>query len=127
MPTRYSNAPVISHRSLLDDNCNLLQSHCCWIVKFEWIAKLHIHDRTRNTKFLLFYFLLFLENTLRWINKKKKKRFLMLNKLILTSFLSTLTHFMPLVSFYIPWKLQKTRGFLMFSGGIEKDQWHEMG
>ena len=51
----------------------------------------------------------------------------MLNKLILTSFLSTLTHFMPLASFYIPWKLQKTRGFLMFSGGIEKDQWHEMG
>ena len=33
---------------------------------------------------------------------------------------------MPLVSFYIPWKHQKTSGFLMFSGGIERDQWHEM-
>ena len=26
------------------------------------------------------------------------------------------THFMPLVSFYTPWKHQKTFGFLMFSG-----------
>ena len=38
-----------------------------------------------------------------------------------------LTHFMPLGSFYTPGKYQKTRGFLMFSGGIETDQWHEMG
>ena len=35
---------------------------------------------------------------------------------------SCLTHFMPLVSFYAPWKHQKTFGFLMFSGGIEKDR-----
>ena len=33
---------------------------------------------------------------------------------------------MPLISFYTPRK-QKIRGFLMFSGGIERDQWHEMG
>ena len=31
------------------------------------------------------------------------------------------------VSTTLPWKHQKTRGFAMFSGGIEKDQWHEMG
>ena len=37
-----------------------------------------------------------------------------------------LTHFMPLISFYTPWK-QKISGFLMVVGGIEKDQWHEMG
>ena len=37
------------------------------------------------------------------------------------------THFMPLVSFYIPWKHQKTFGFLIFSGGIERGHWHEMG
>ena len=29
----------------------------------------------------------------------------------------TLNHFMPLVSFYTAWTHQKTRGFLMFSGG----------
>ena len=34
----------------------------------------------------------------------------------------TLTHFMPLVSFVIPRKHQKTVGFLMFSGGTERDQ-----
>ena len=36
-------------------------------------------------------------------------------------------HFIPLVSFHTPWKHQKTRGFFMFSGGIEWDQWHEIG
>ena len=34
-----------------------------------------------------------------------------------------LTHFMPLVSFCIPWKYQKTWCFLMFSRGIERNQW----
>ena len=38
-----------------------------------------------------------------------------------------LTHFMPLISFDTLWKHQKTRGFLMFSEGIKRDQWHEMG
>ena len=33
---------------------------------------------------------------------------------------------MPLVSFDTLRKHQKTFGFLMFSGGIERDQWHEM-
>ena len=32
-----------------------------------------------------------------------------------------LSHFMTLVSFYTPWKHQKTFGFLMFSEGIERD------
>ena len=33
---------------------------------------------------------------------------------------STLSHFMPLVSFYTPWKHQKTRCFLIFLGGAER-------
>ena len=37
-----------------------------------------------------------------------------------------LTHFMPVLSFYTPWKHQETFGFLMFSGGVESDQWHDM-
>ena len=32
---------------------------------------------------------------------------------------------MPLVSLNTLWKHEKTKGFL-FSGGIERDQWHEM-
>ena len=52
------------------------------------------------------------------INSAKSVKFILLN--------STLTHLMPLVSFDIPWKRQKIKGFLMFSGGIERDQWHEM-
>ena len=38
-----------------------------------------------------------------------------------------LTHFMPLISFCTLWKQQKASRFLMFSRGIERDQWHEMG
>ena len=33
-----------------------------------------------------------------------------------------LTHFSPVSHFYTPWKRQKTKGFLTFSGGIE--MWH---
>ena len=29
--------------------------------------------------------------------------------------------------FLFPWKHQKTSGFFMFSGIIERDQWHELG
>ena len=34
--------------------------------------------------------------------------------------------FMPLFSFYLPWKHQKTRGLMMFSGRIERGQWYGM-
>ena len=38
---------------------------------------------------------------------------------------SLLTHFVPLISFCTSWKHQKNFG-CMFSGDIERDQWHEM-
>ena len=38
-----------------------------------------------------------------------------------------LTHFRPMSPFYTPWKRQKTRGFLKFSGSIEREHWSEMG
>ena len=37
-----------------------------------------------------------------------------------------LTHFRPMFHFYAPWKLQKTFGFLTFSGGIEIKHWTKM-
>ena len=37
--------------------------------------------------------------------------------------MSLLSDFMPLVSFYTPWKDQKTRDHRWY---IERDQWHEM-
>ena len=39
---------------------------------------------------------------------------------------SSLAHFLPLGFFYTSWKYQKTTAFRIFSGGIERDQWHEM-
>ena len=33
---------------------------------------------------------------------------------------------MQLIFLDTSWKHQKTRGFLMFSGGIKRDEWHEM-
>ena len=41
--------------------------------------------------------------------------------------LAHLNHFMPLISFCTTWNHQKTRDFLMFLGGKERDQWHEIG
>ena len=44
---------------------------------------------------------------------------------LLTS-LRILIHFMHFVTLHSPWKYQKVCGFLMFSRGIERDQWLEM-
>ena len=38
-----------------------------------------------------------------------------------------LTHFSPVSHFYTPWKRQKAKGFLAFSGGIEMWHWTKMG
>ena len=42
------------------------------------------------------------------------------------SFVYYLTHLMPLISFDTPENTRRSY-FLMFSGGIKRDQWHEMG
>ena len=34
---------------------------------------------------------------------------------------------MPVVSFYTSWKHQNAIGFLLVSGGLERDQWNKMG
>ena len=34
-----------------------------------------------------------------------------------------LTYFKPVFHLYTPWKRQKTKGFLVFSGGIEMEHW----
>ena len=36
-------------------------------------------------------------------------------------------HFRSMFPFYTPWKRYKTSGFLMFSAGIERKHWPEMG
>ena len=38
-----------------------------------------------------------------------------------------LTYFQPMFYFYTHWKHQKTRGFLMFSEGIEVEHWLKIG
>ena len=38
-----------------------------------------------------------------------------------------LIHFFPMLPFYTPCKYQKIKGFLMFSGGIKRLHWEEMG
>ena len=42
-------------------------------------------------------------------------------------FLIVLNPFHATIFFSTPGKHQKTSGFLIFSRGIERDQWHEMG
>ena len=36
-----------------------------------------------------------------------------------------ITHFKPIFHFYTSWKSQKTVGFLIFSGGIEMEDWFD--
>ena len=38
-----------------------------------------------------------------------------------------LNNFWPMFPFYNPWKHQKTKDFLVFSGGIKWEHWPEMG
>ena len=38
-----------------------------------------------------------------------------------------LNYFRPVFPFCIPGKRQKTRGFLTFSGGMEREHWTEIG
>ena len=40
---------------------------------------------------------------------------------------SQLTYFSPVSHCHTPWKCQKTKGFLTFSGGIEMWHWTKMG
>ena len=42
------------------------------------------------------------------------------------SFLLILTHFSSVSHFYTPWKRQKTKGFLMFSGDIENQRFSDV-
>ena len=48
-------------------------------------------------------------------------------KMCYEGFSMTLTRFKLLFSFHTTWKHKKTSGFLIFSGGIERDKWHEQG
>ena len=41
---------------------------------------------------------------------------------LILGFFYRLTYFMPLFCLYTPCKYQKTRGFLMFSGGLGRDR-----
>ena len=38
-----------------------------------------------------------------------------------------LKHFWPMFPFYTPWKQQKTKDFLVFSGDVKWEHWPEMG
>lgn len=48
--------------------------------------------------------------------------------MLLTGFViaAYLAYFVTLVSFFTTRKYQKTSGFLIVSGDVERDQWHEM-
>ena len=76
----------------------------------------------------------FLQNTCRrlLLNFKLRPKCLTKFNLVLSAFfyknyVVPLTHFSPVSHFHVPWKRQKTKGFLKFSGGIEMWHWTKMG
>ena len=86
-----------------------MTSFCVFIVYFEHISDL-----------VLMFLLLTLNMQLPAGNGKSRKSVSKTNIFCLNPFHATL-------AFYTPWKHQKTSGFLMFSGVIERDQWYDMG
>ena len=53
--------------------------------------------------------------------------FYVLTYLYLSSVIyEVLIHFWPMFQFYTRWKHQKTKGFLVFSGGIKWEHWPEV-
>ena len=68
-----------------------------------------------------------LSNTLTWFNIFV--HFVIFDGVHLIFKLSSrrrLTHFRPMFPFYIPWRRQKTIGFLTFSGSIGREHWPEI-
>ena len=57
----------------------------------------------------------------------KNQQLFLGQQITLTNSFKILTHFWPMFLFCTPWKYQKTKGFLMFSGGIKWEHWPEMG
>ena len=101
---------------------------------WNWFFKVWLVFLTAWSTFLSIVFYTFsfstwelLHNTLKKMMKHKAKVIM----IMMLSYRQTcwnfwinkfpVTHFMPLISFYTPWKHQKTSGFLMFSGDIERD------
>ena len=107
----------------------LIQKECATFLTGKILAK-STPPPPKNSKIFIRYFIL-INCSPSLILFSNNKGFMILNWLIwridLVNIYGHLTHFLPLVSFYTPWKHHKTRGFLMFTGGIERDQWYETG
>ena len=68
---------------------------------------------------------LFLYLSRNFLSRNPSDSLLLFRATVCVQRLVIFTRIMSIVSFYTPWKLQETWGFLMHLGGIEKDQWHE--
>ena len=74
------------------------------------------HHQSRGKNFYVFFAIFFVSCRIKFYLQS------------LTDFgNATLMNFEPTFHFYSPWKRQKTRSFLTFSGGIEMEHWLDMG
>ena len=104
-----------------------------WMInlqKRKWLFYEHIYYSVKTCRTdwsWWIYFWKWLTLTKNGVNIIKKRLWRKIQPCSISDWTNWLAHFMPLVSLDTPWKHQKTKGFLMFSEGIESDQWHEMG
>ena len=85
----------------------------------------HIHNLSNVSK--IFEPIMFADDTdLFFSHKNIKEMFHTVNS-ELSKVFEWFNPFHATDLFWYPWKHEKTRGFLTFSGGIKRDQWHEMG
>ena len=72
---------------------------------------------------------MFLRNTFgEWVQEELAKKCLKMQRIFFIQRIVIITHIKPLLSFFTPWKHEKTVGFLMSSGGIKRDsdmKWHK--
>ena len=106
----------------LNIRSKIWRGSCC----NDWDWKLCIENVLWYFRFLLNYVLIHFVNLSIHKNSQGKLTFPE-NPFKETEFLLYLSPFDTKILFLYPWKRSNTRGFLMFSPGIERKQWHQMG
>ena len=136
---------VLLGRNLLGDNCLVVTAGYCslpggyhWLLLVAWWL-LQVTARYRS----LLLVLSFTINHLLWNSifnrlSKRARTWWVLCKIFYTAKVknirwhltwnqSSVTHFSPLLHFYLPWKHQEALGFLKFSEDVEIKHLAEMG
>ena len=100
--------------------------------KYFWESSSFYSESSKGVNYTRYHMLFFLKpfyGDKVWVWKFSIFKFFCLSGIIpkIEISIRQLAHFMSLVSFYTPENIRKLKVFWRIQGGIERDQWHEMG